>query len=161
MNEYTATCHVSIHDALTARKEGDDVEIMGRRLGERKMEVFLSPEKTIEFARGLLALAGAGEETTRPRAVGDRVRIMRGARSGRIGTLGCIDESDDGLPYRVDTESGTFIAWTSAVELISPAKTTPDVTPLESCVVRAKELLAGTEHTGADVVAMARLLAGE
>ncbi|MER6485686.1 hypothetical protein ABT264_19285 [Streptomyces virginiae] len=89
--------------------------------------------------------------------VGDRVRVTDADPAsyvGRVGTVKSVDARDDAPCYLVSFGDGSHGAddgqwWCVNVE---PAN--------ESLVTRAKELLAGTDHTGADVIAMAAFLAG-
>ncbi|WP_030962622.1 hypothetical protein [Streptomyces sp. NRRL S-378] len=67
-----------------------------------------------------------------------------------------IDIEDDEVPFRVVDDSGG-VTWAEEVE---PADR-PRGADREALVTRAKELLAGTEHTAADVIAMAAFLAGD
>jgi cytosine/adenosine deaminase-related metal-dependent hydrolase len=95
--------------------------------------------------------------------VGDRVEIVvyrsyDGEFNGRIGVVTDVDDLDDGIPFRVrldDTDDERV--WAAEVRLVTPASTADR----EALVTRARALLAGTDHTGADVVAMAAFLAGE
>nr|WSW58452.1 hypothetical protein OG513_07585 [Streptomyces sp. NBC_00998] len=134
------------------------------------------------FARGILALADEvdGGESAAPTPavkVGDRVRVVKDDRHnftgkfiGLVGVIGEVDLSSrlrylvtfgpgrhgdaDGTWYCEDVER---VDEPAAVDQSSPAQ----VSRLELLVTRAKELLTGTEHTGADVIAMAAFLAGE
>jgi ribosomal protein L24 len=94
--------------------------------------------------------------------IGDRVRVVRGNREdlsfadGSTGVVDRVDAHDAELPYRVVVDGGTNL-WVHSVEPLSP---TPP-TDREIYVTRAQELLSGTTHNGADVIALARFLAGE
>jgi hypothetical protein len=93
--------------------------------------------------------------------VGDRVRVVRKYQvgesdyDGQHGTVTRLDVGDH-YPYYVQCDGQGFSVWMHEVQPLTPA-TYGD---RESLVTRAKTLLAGTEHTGADVVAMAAFLAG-
>ncbi|WNI28607.1 hypothetical protein [Streptomyces sp. ITFR-6] len=98
--------------------------------------------------------------------VGDRVRVVReyentpGRHAGAVGSVVSIDNRDDRFPYEVRTDGGVNGEglWVHEVELLDSVSSA--AADRESLVTRAKSLLAGTEHTGADVVAMAAFLAG-
>lgn len=90
--------------------------------------------------------------------VGDRVRFIEPHRmAGHEGDVAVVDNLDDDAPYKVVADDGAFLSWTSRVV---PADPEP-VTDRESLVWRAKSLLTGTPHNGADIIAMAAFLAGE
>lgn len=92
--------------------------------------------------------------------VGDRVRVVReypdeaSVYDGKAGTVQAIDGTT--YPYNVLVDGEGYPEWMHEVE---PLSAPPSPTDRESLVTRAKSLLAGTEHTGADVVAMAVFLA--
>lgn len=93
--------------------------------------------------------------------VGDRVRVVHefagGGWSGYDGKMGVVLAVDvgDTYPYDVKVDGEECTVWMHEVERLESAPT-----DRESLVTRAKSLLAGTEHTGADVIAMAAFLAG-
>ncbi|MEU8840282.1 hypothetical protein AB0D97_14275 [Streptomyces roseus] len=93
--------------------------------------------------------------------IGARVRIVDSSlwdynsSRGRVGVVDRIDHEDDEQSWRIVDDAGELIAWAAAVE--SAITPTPD--SREALVTRAKELLADTAHTGADVIAMAAFLA--
>lgn len=91
--------------------------------------------------------------------VGDRVKVTQYRRhddygNGRIGVVLQIDTDD--VPFLVKTEDYGQM-WASEVCKLDTATGTDR----EALVTRAKELLAGTPHTVADIIAMASFLAGE
>ncbi|MEV4972010.1 hypothetical protein [Streptomyces scopuliridis] len=172
MTTHTVACDRGPSDAIAASREGDTVRLIARQSGEFKLDVFLAPERAIEFARGILELAG-DQVTAEVHAlrVGDRVKITKyrewGASTfeGRTGRLLEIDS--DSIPYRVqfdDSDDSTDWEWATEVRRIPDVTTTspdPAESQRESFVARAKELLDGTTHGGSDVVRMAAFLAGE
>ncbi|KDQ65666.1 hypothetical protein [Streptomyces sp. NTK 937] len=95
--------------------------------------------------------------------VGDRVRIIReykhrpGPFVGQVGTLTALDPGDDVFPYCVMLDGDSAATWFHKVE---PLNSLSDA-DRESLVARAKELLADTPHTVADIITMAEFLAGE
>ncbi|WP_326812141.1 hypothetical protein [Streptomyces scopuliridis] len=169
MTTYTATCDRGPSDTIAASRDGDNIWLIARQRGDFKLDVYLAPEKAIEFARGLLHLAGdpvtAEARTVR---VGDRVEITKyrewGASTfeGRTGRLLEIDS--DSIPYRVQFDDSDDGEWATEVRRIPDVTaTSPDSagSKRESFVTHAKRLLDGTTHDGADVVRMAAFLAGE
>lgn len=81
MTEYTATCKTDEDDTITARVDGESVELRAKRYGRQMMEAFLLPANARTFARGILALAddidgGEADPNTRPK-VGDRLRVTQ------------------------------------------------------------------------------------
>ncbi|AKZ59208.1 hypothetical protein SAM23877_6163 [Streptomyces ambofaciens ATCC 23877] len=97
-----------------------------------------------------------------PIKVGDLVTIVRAEYSardedGRTGIVDEVDDNDDRLPYRIVDEAGDFVAWAAEVRKVDePEDATPS--PFARYVDEAKKLLAGTDHTGTDVIALAREL---
>ncbi|MFD5198857.1 hypothetical protein ACFWM7_01540 [Streptomyces sp. NPDC058375] len=90
--------------------------------------------------------------------IGTRVRFTEDhSRAGQVGIVDDVDAFNGNEPYRVVNNEGEFLAWTGDVE---PA-TSAMVADREALVARAKELLADTPHTVADIIAMAAFLAGE
>ncbi|MYW28211.1 hypothetical protein [Streptomyces sp. SID2119] len=90
--------------------------------------------------------------------IGTRVRFTRGhSRAGQVGIVDDVDAFDDNSPYRVVDDEGEFLGWTGDVEPVTSASSDQH---REALVTRAKELLAGTPHTVADIIAMANFLAG-
>ncbi|MCQ6554741.1 hypothetical protein NPS70_16270 [Streptomyces sp. C10-9-1] len=95
---------------------------------------------------------------------GDRVRIVSeyvtepGRYAGQYGTVCRVDGDDLTFPYGVLLDGEEGCEWFHSVELVEPGPA--DLTRAD-LVVKAKELLAGTPHTAADIIAMARFLAGE
>ncbi|WP_327712432.1 hypothetical protein OG912_32425 [Streptomyces sp. NBC_00464] len=93
--------------------------------------------------------------------VNDRVRVVREYSTsesdydGKYGTVTRLDVGDH-YPYYVQCDGQDYSVWMHEVQPLEPA-TNGD---RESLVFHAKSLLAGTEHTGADVIAMAAFLAG-
>ncbi|MGW2515034.1 hypothetical protein ACWC0A_37830 [Streptomyces scopuliridis] len=171
MATHTATCNSGRSDTISAsgNGDGDDVRLIASQSGEFKLDVFLAPEKAIEFARGILELAG-DPVTAEARAlrVGDRVEITtyrEWGSSGFDGRTGRLLEIDnDSTPYMVQFDGGEDWEWATEVRRIPDVTTTspgPAESQRESFVVRAKQLLDGTTHDGYDVVKMAAFLAGE
>ncbi|WP_405927860.1 hypothetical protein OG554_03435 [Streptomyces griseus] len=95
--------------------------------------------------------------------VGDRVRIVAEYRDipsdldGKEGVLAKIDQYDTVYPHFVRVDGSEFATWVHRAEAASPRAGTDR----EALVTRAKELLTGTPHTVADIIAMAAFLAGE
>jgi hypothetical protein len=93
--------------------------------------------------------------------VGDRVEIVtyRTWDEEYNGFRGVVHDIDtDDIPYHVELDGGEGRrVWAVSVALLDGSASSDR----EALVTRAKELLAGTEHTGADVVAMATFLAGQ
>lgn len=91
--------------------------------------------------------------------IGDRVEITkyRDYDDDCNGWTGIVVQLDtDSIPYLVRTvEDGDV--WAQEVRKLG----VPAATSREALVTRAKELLAGTPHTVADIIAMANFLAGE
>lgn len=147
-----------------AEDNGDRIEVTDEggndiRFGLSGPSVWTTRDGAARFARQILALVGESE-TSAPEGlkVGDRVEIVRAtwmSDNGKTGVLDTIDPSDPDLPYRVVDDNGVFIAWAEEVrKLEEPA--TPSGFP--AYVEQAKTLLAGTDHTGADVIRLAELL---
>lgn len=92
--------------------------------------------------------------------VGDRVEITkdRDWTSEDVGRQGVVTDADygDDLPYKVKLDDGDDVWFMDVRKVERPAPTSR-----EAAVSRAKELLTGTDHTGADVIRMAEFLAGE
>ncbi|MEO3974421.1 hypothetical protein [Streptomyces sp. CAU 1734] len=94
--------------------------------------------------------------------VGDWVRVQReyrhdpGQLDGATGTVVALDPEDSAYPFEVRIHGRPHADWVHSVEHIEPNADTSR----ETLVTRARELLTGTDHTGADVVAMAHFLAG-
>ncbi|MGW6855851.1 hypothetical protein [Streptomyces xanthophaeus] len=90
-------------------------------------------------------------------SIGTRVRET--AYHDRQGSIRAVDTSDPLMTYSVkwDGEDSEMWVYTREIEAV------PDgaASDRESFVTRAKALLADTDHTGADVVAMAAFLAGD
>lgn len=77
---------------------------------------------------------------------------------GKCGHVTAVDASgEDCLPYELKMDDGREL-WFMDVRTVDPPATSAD---REALVTRAKALLAGTDHTGADIVAMAAFLAAE
>ncbi|MFG2292007.1 hypothetical protein [Streptomyces sp. NPDC048603] len=96
---------------------------------------------------------------TSPVLLAEGARVRRVADHSRMGTVDDVDSGDPVMPYHVKWDDDEYGVWVYAEDIEAvPAPSTAD---RESLVTRAKELLAGTAHTGADVVAMAAFLAGE
>jgi hypothetical protein len=175
MTEYTARSAHSAHGSDSVARAhiiGSWVHIdSGDR--ESSASTALNPSDARTFARGILALADevdGGEAATtsagvRPLQVGDRVRVVgsapgdRGRHVGDVGTLDIIDPDDPSLPYRVRL-SGDSTRWCTEVERVDEPTDTPQPTPspFARYVEEAKRLLTGTDHTGADVIVLAREL---
>lgn len=174
MAEYIARCEINDFDRITARVDGERVELMAESSGEYAMEVYLDPAKARTFARGILALADeidggeAKEEApvdTRPK-VGDRVQIVRAEacsshEAGRTGVVGEVDCDDPHLPYRIVDEYGHFIAWAREVSKVDEPSA-GDPAPARSSRARfveeAKELL-GRLAGADDIIRLAEFLA--
>ncbi|MGP3750840.1 hypothetical protein [Streptomyces sp. IBSNAI001] len=94
---------------------------------------------------------------------GDRVRVVRefryspGSYAGSVGVLITTDDEDSSLPYEVRLDGESETAWFHLVELETGTAAASD---LEALVTRAKELLAGTDHTASDIIRLAEFLAG-
>jgi hypothetical protein len=135
----------------------------------RSESTALRPDAARTFARGILALCDeidGGEAKEAPLAtpvkVGDRVVVTqngmvyeRDENVGREGTLLSIDHADPQQPYKVDVD-GDGVWWCKEVAPVSVSAPAPS--PFAAHVDEAKRLLAGTDHTGADVIVLAREL---
>jgi hypothetical protein len=188
VTEYVATCNASSLDTITARRDGDAVELEAVHNGEHKMETYLSASKARVFARGILALAdeidggevaeadGPVKTPTRTPKVGDRVRVVRNVYSsegdvnvGKVGTLKELDLGDPQAHRVVFDDADDYGWWCAEVALLDepaePATTlghVPVVSLRGDFVTQAKTLLAGVEHTSAaDVIHLAQFLADE
>ncbi|MFF1684459.1 MULTISPECIES: hypothetical protein [unclassified Streptomyces] len=137
MTEYIATCKTGEDDTITARADGESVELCAERNGRYMMEAYLLPANARIFARGVLALAdeidGGEQPEPAPVKVGDRVEILPSEHNpstvGKVGIVDRIDVWDEVLPYRVcDEATRTAIAWASSVRKVdAPADTRPKV----------------------------------
>lgn len=191
MTEYVATCNASSLDTITARRDGDAVELEAVHNGEHKMETYLSASKARVFARGILALADeinrgeAKEEEPSPLKPGDKIRILvddaeyADVSRGDVFTVHEVrdtlvvvdDPANDGYWYfrdaenweKVVTEPAPLADWERDLMGESPADEPEPVVSRHAAHVRAaKELLAGVEHTSAaDVIHLAQFLADE
>ncbi|MCY0926269.1 hypothetical protein OTB20_08620 [Streptomyces sp. H27-H1] len=85
-------------------------------------------------------------------------RVQHAIDRHRIGTVMEYDAHDSSLPYYVRWDGDEYAMWMSADDV--EGLSAPQTTSREALATRAKELLAGTAHTGADVVALAAFLAG-
>ncbi len=188
MTEYKAVCSSYNRDTITARCDGDAVELSARFSDTYAGETFLAPNAARTFARGILALAdeidgGEAEAPTLRRIpqVGDRVRVVRAFAfehyTGREGILTSTTatfraHAGDLHPFVVQFPDGgdLYVAEVEYVEDESAdtrpkvgdrLRVTEDATPstFARYVDEAKRLLAGTTHTGADVIALAQGLA--
>ncbi|GAA3018767.1 hypothetical protein [Streptomyces fulvorobeus] len=136
------------------------------------------PEPLVEWERDLLTPPAV----VRPQ-IGDRVRVIQGDPhasgddfAGRVGKLIADDGAHDRIPFLVrfgpgehgDVDGQWYCAKVEIVDESTPEAppaealtfTTRAAIDRETFVARAKSLLAGTDHTGADVIAMAAFLAG-
>ncbi|MFD5160995.1 hypothetical protein ACFWMJ_23450 [Streptomyces hawaiiensis] len=103
------------------------------------------------------------ESAPAPIKVGDRVDIVRAEacsrhEEGRTGIVDEVDRDDPHLPYRIVDEAGDFIAWVKEVRKVDEPEPAPAFT-FATLVDEAKRLLAGTPHTAADIITLARDLA--
>ncbi|WP_328967911.1 hypothetical protein [Streptomyces sp. NBC_00239] len=76
-----------------------------------------------------------------------------------LGVVTDVDPDDSHMPYYVQWDGNDYGLWVREGSVRPIAVAAPS--DREALVARAKELLADTHHTGADVVAMAAFLAGE
>ncbi|MEU3986130.1 hypothetical protein AB0F77_39740 [Streptomyces sp. NPDC026672] len=169
MTEYIAQCRWVRSDHIKAHVVGNYVHLDEVSDGETQAGVALRVDTARTFARGILALADeieggevAEPATPQPLRVGDRVRIVRpeqGEHNGKTGILEEIDTEDDLLPYRIADENGAFLTWAGAVEKVDEPANADDYRAL--LLVRASRMLEDTEHTAADLIALARFLNGE
>lgn len=102
MTEYVAECGSAPRDTVTARVDGDTVELAARRRGDYVMEAYLSPDKARTFARGIISLADAidgGDEDPELKVqadddkaqaikAGDRVRVLYDRADGATVSAG-------------------------------------------------------------------------
>jgi hypothetical protein len=187
MTEYIAECRHNENDRILARVDGSSVELVMRPGDEYAGESYLSASDARTFARGILALADVvdgGEAATtptgaRPVQVGDTVRVLRATYGelthGRVGTVtstsgGFRAWEGDPHPYDVEFADGDCVhaAEVELVEaapladwereLLEDADPQPTPSPFARYVEEAKRLLTGTDHTGADVIVLAREL---
>ncbi|WP_435613258.1 hypothetical protein [Streptomyces sp. bgisy159] len=159
MAEYTLTCRVSGDETLTGIVDADgDVRLEMR--SDISNHIYVRPDDFAEFARNLLADAGADAESGLVK-VGDLVEIVKyrsysSEYEGLTGRVTAIDEDD--LPYLVDTNDAGEV-W--AVEVRKVSEPAPACPGREALVSKAKSLLADTPHTAADLLRLAEFLAGE
>jgi hypothetical protein len=103
--------------------------------------------------------------------VGDRVRVLQADRAdddsyytGRTGVIQATDFGDARLPYYVLLDEAEHACWLYSVELVDkPSEhvlSAGATTDRDALVARAKEHLAGTEHTADDIIRLAEFLAG-
>ncbi|MFF9525411.1 hypothetical protein ACF1DV_26030 [Streptomyces achromogenes] len=178
MTEYTAQCRHYADDYIRAHHNGKSVVLDCYVDGEHMADPFLSPDTARTFARGILALAdevdgGEAKEEPQPAplTVGDQVEITGdtgGLYFGRCGTLLDIDTGDTEYPYLVRLEGRTGGGvWVHAVrKLEQPAPAPADepeapTNPRLTHLHQAEVALTEYEHTAADIIALARFLAGE
>jgi hypothetical protein len=92
--------------------------------------------------------------------VGDLVEVTddsEGDLVGQCGTVVRVDTVDGDLPYRVQVPSRDYAVWVHEVRKVDD---TP-VADRAALVDKAKEALRGTLHSAADIIDLARFLAGE
>ncbi|MFE7624294.1 hypothetical protein [Streptomyces sp. NPDC057509] len=163
-------------------KVGDKVrtvrEIMGLHRGRSgelaDIDVGLAPRFLVNFPDGRSVWAYDIEpDTTSPEPkLGDTVRITQeysnapGPFAGMTGTLVKIDPQDSNLPYMVRGNGGTTWenVWAHAVKVVETVKPVAEgavVPSRDALVARAKEHLAGTPHSAADIIRLAEFLMGE
>ncbi|MEU1254835.1 hypothetical protein ABZ445_16295 [Streptomyces chartreusis] len=148
----TLNCRIDEDDyaKVTVDSDGDiRIGIVGTD------HIFARPEKAAEFARGILRLVGERTNGNESPQIGDLVEVTtdRDYSSDCVGKRGVLKVIDtDSIPYLVEG-----VGWVVSVRKVTP--TTSD-NPFAAHVDEAKRLLEGTVHTGADVVALARELAG-
>ncbi|MFB7479513.1 hypothetical protein ACFUEM_08815 [Streptomyces anulatus] len=186
MTEYTAQCRAGRHDKITARIDGDSVELAATSHGAHKMETYLHTDDARTFARGILALADeadGGKVRTRPAdvepepladwekdilepkpKVGDRVCILRPEgcyRPEHTGSLGLLTEIDStDCPYRVRTDAGDIV-WAYTVEPASPSAVAITAPTREAYLHQAADLLGHNPYSAHDLIKLADYLAGE
>jgi hypothetical protein len=97
--------------------------------------------------------------------IGDRVRVVRvypyacdSVYRGYEGIVKGVDPRDTDYPYDVTLDDGDFSIWVHEVESLAPDPVHPS--DRDALVARAKEHLAGTEHTADDIIRLAEFLAG-
>ncbi|MGW2950734.1 hypothetical protein [Streptomyces eurythermus] len=100
--------------------------------------------------------------------VGDRVRIVRngyaeeGAENvGRVGILEEYDPNDTRCMYRVSLPDRDCGWWCAEVELVDEPADEPAVASRLTYFHQAETALTDFEHTAADIIRLARFLAGE
>lgn len=107
-----------------------------------------------DWVSGVVELLDPAEDIK----VGDRVevtvyRLADCAYNGRAGVVRALD--DDDIPYFVEFDDGDR-AWAREVRKLEPATS---ANPFVAHVEEAKKLLASTDHTGTDIITLARELA--
>jgi hypothetical protein len=185
VNEYVAKCNSGLRDTITARRDGESVELKARSGGQYKMEAFLTPLKTREFARGLLKLAdeidggevaeSADVTSDEPVKVGDRIRILVDSADGAS-----VKRGDEFTVTNVDSYGGrTEVAveragsfgtprhWyfgpTSWEKVEAPTVAAVDETPIASpraAFLDEAHRLVGSGDVG-DLLDVAKFLAGD
>ncbi|MER7922128.1 hypothetical protein ABTY96_03155 [Streptomyces sp. NPDC096057] len=174
MSEYEIRCTSGVADVITARREGDSVKIRGSHQGEYAIDAFTDPDTARTFARGILVLADeidggevAEEAPKRTPQVGDRVRILVDCPSGadvRTGEIHTVCEVDGRI---VRVPGGGFRSmWhvsVEDVEIVDEPTPEPTSDPRAELITRADKVMesTGLDYTAADVIALARFLAGE
>ncbi|MDX2575945.1 hypothetical protein PV332_10675 [Streptomyces scabiei] len=182
MTDLNLTCAIDADDQICATRSsgGKRIEFTAWADGKQHgVEVYADTDKARTFARGILALADeidGGEVTAKPEParrpqVGDRVRVvaddptcMAGKFVGLTGTLAGLGGTV--TPFKVKFGPGRHgdlngYWYCAEVELVHEPDTelAADESSFSSHVERAKTLLAGTTHNGADVIRLAEILA--
>ncbi|WDM16694.1 hypothetical protein J3S85_37645 [Streptomyces lavenduligriseus] len=185
MIEYRLNCDADPTDYLTVDKDGGDLEFFAHRGGGSFLvSIYPTVDAARTFARGILALAdeidgGEAKEEPKPAAVrvGDRFTVTRSflewahVRAGDVVTVVEFVDDDSG-DFRAVIEGGSSHRWLFGPENIGngleplgtrvtadePATVTD---PRLTYFHQAEAALAEFEHTAADIIALARFLAGE
>lgn len=189
MTEYRVDCNATSHDDyMTAWRDGCDVYIRACKGGALASSVYADTEAARTFARGILALADEidGGETEAsladrerellakpaPVKVGTRVRVLEASwlpeATGELGTVCAPTDQPGRIRVRMDRPGVCAVGdqlYADRWEILDAPADEPTDTSAPTrgaqLVTQAKALLAGTDHTASDVVALARFLASE
>ncbi|GAB1326916.1 hypothetical protein [Streptomyces sennicomposti] len=152
----TIRCREDNGDRIEVTDEGWD----GVRFGLSGSSVWATRDEAVRFAREILALARGGAAPEEVRA-GDYVEITtyRHYDSTFVGSRGRLTRIDaDDVPYLVETPDQGDV-WACKVRKIAdPEPTAVTASTFPDHIEHAKRLLAGTDHTGADIITLAREL---
>jgi hypothetical protein len=181
MTTYTAQCRHTADERIQAYTNGTSVILDGYNDGECVTAPYLPVEEARTFARGILALCDEVDGGEKPAEevvesvsaikVGDRVRIVHALyREEHHGKIGVITSTTDTWeprhdvvhPFRVKVDSDPYDFWAANVELVNEPTDTPS-DPRAELITRADKVMesTGLDYTAADIIALARFLAGE
>jgi hypothetical protein len=176
MTDPKLTCSIYAADHIAVRRDVENGRLVFECRGDDglEVEVFVRPPAIREFLRIVGAMADEidGEEHAAPASalkVGDRFRVTKyrlesaAVEVGEVVTV----QSICGSSFQTDGRGREGERrWHFGLENIGNGLERVDAVGVagigrEALVTRAKALLEGTAHTGADVIAMAAFLEGE